>query len=376
MCARLVSVMVIGWSTGNDDSWVRSLSSSSGGRVGADSSGLHRRAAVVPPFCRFLIESVRSWPELRCILPLDASVPQGIRRIGDFFRISVEQTAFPRLPLADAASGGYAPRRGRRCSLDGSRVPAWQTRGGRRSRRAICGVLIVGLNTPERRSSRAPGGDRESCHMGLSIRGLMLLVLFVALILALFARLGAEALFYVGGPTLGAAFTPLLYRRDRSALITGGMLGGLCQGPIAMLVFGRSHVFPDSGLVTAPLYFASLAIHLLLGFAIGAMLALVFSRPAPRRRATPSSHCARARSVTAVSPRRTSARSVGRQHGDAAFRNSPGEWTCRKGRRMREFAHRSRSIHRRHGTIFASQEPARHKSMVLSSLEHLGVKLC
>jgi hypothetical protein len=107
----------------------------------------------------------------------------------------------------------------------------------------------------------------------LSILSLMLLILLAAVFLALFVRLREETIFYVMGPFLGAALAALTYPHDLSALITGGAIGGLAQGIIAMMVFKRGYLFPD--LITADGYLVSLAVHLFLGFGFGLLLFLL-----------------------------------------------------------------------------------------------------
>jgi hypothetical protein len=81
---------------------------------------------------------------------------------------------------------------------------------------------------------------------------------------------------------LGAVILALSYRLDRSALITGGAIGGLCQGVVAILIFRRGYVFRDITTITGPLYLASLAVHLLSGLAVGALLFLAFRWARPR----------------------------------------------------------------------------------------------
>ncbi|AGA26238.1 hypothetical protein [Singulisphaera acidiphila] len=115
----------------------------------------------------------------------------------------------------------------------------------------------------------------------ISILGLMILVVLCALILGLFVRLHEEAFFYITGPLLGAMLAALTCRRDRSALITGGGVGGICQGILAVLVLKRGYIFPDVAMVTGFLFLATLAVHLLLGLAFGTFLylSLRWARP-------------------------------------------------------------------------------------------------
>jgi hypothetical protein len=116
----------------------------------------------------------------------------------------------------------------------------------------------------------------------LSILSLMLLVVLLAIVFALFARLHEEAFFYVTGPMLGAMLATLVYRRDRSALITGGAVGGLCQGIIAVMVLKRGYIFPDIAMITAPHFLATLAVHLMAGLVFGTLLYLAFRWARPR----------------------------------------------------------------------------------------------
>lgn len=115
----------------------------------------------------------------------------------------------------------------------------------------------------------------------ISILGLMILVVLSALILGLFVRLHEEAFFYITGPLLGAMLAALICRRDRSALITGGGVGGICQGILAVLVLKRGYIFPDIAMITGSLFLVTLAVHLLLGLAFGTLLylSLRWTRP-------------------------------------------------------------------------------------------------
>ena len=65
-------------------------------------------------------------------------------------------------------------------------------------------------------------------------------------------------------------------------MITGGVIGGLCQGIIAVLVLGRGYIFPDVAMITGPLFLATLAAHLMAGLALGTLLYLAFRRARPR----------------------------------------------------------------------------------------------
>jgi hypothetical protein len=116
----------------------------------------------------------------------------------------------------------------------------------------------------------------------LSILGMLILVVLFAVVFALFAWLREEALFYITGPILGAALAAWAYPRDRSALITGGVVGGLCQGIFAVMVFKRGYIFPDIGMITAGLFLATLAVHLAAGLVLGVLLYLAFCWARPR----------------------------------------------------------------------------------------------
>ncbi len=116
----------------------------------------------------------------------------------------------------------------------------------------------------------------------LSILSLLILVVLFAIVFALFARLHEEALFYVSGPILGAMLAGLTYPRDRAALITGGAIGGLCQGILAVMAFKRGYIFPDFGALTGVLFLANLAVHLAAGLGFGTLLYLAFRWARPR----------------------------------------------------------------------------------------------
>src|SRR5262245_28341022 len=98
----------------------------------------------------------------------------------------------------------------------------------------------------------------------LSILGLMILVLLAALWLA---RLRGEAFYYITRPILGASLGALWPPRHRWSLVTGGLLGGLCQGIVSVLLLRRGYPFGDVAMLTGTLYLAALAVHLLAGLA-------------------------------------------------------------------------------------------------------------
>jgi hypothetical protein len=116
----------------------------------------------------------------------------------------------------------------------------------------------------------------------LSILSTLILVVLFAIAFALLARLGDEAFFYITGPVLGALLGASAYRRDRSALITGAVAGGLCQGVIAVMVLKRGYIFPDIAMITGPLFLANLAAHLMAGLAFGTLLYLALRWARPR----------------------------------------------------------------------------------------------
>ena len=111
---------------------------------------------------------------------------------------------------------------------------------------------------------------------------MLLLVVLFAIVFALFARLHEEAIFYVTGPILGAMLAGLAYQRDRLALITGGAVGGLCQGIFAVIVLKRGFIFPDIAMITAAHFLATLAVHLTAGLGFGTLLYLTFRWARPR----------------------------------------------------------------------------------------------
>ena len=117
----------------------------------------------------------------------------------------------------------------------------------------------------------------------LSIRGTLVMVLLFALVFALFARLHEEAFFYVSGPVLGAMLAAWVFRSDRSALITGGVIGGFCQGAFAILILKRGYPFSDVQMMTGGLFLASLATHLILGLVFGALLHVAFRWTRPKQ---------------------------------------------------------------------------------------------
>jgi hypothetical protein len=116
----------------------------------------------------------------------------------------------------------------------------------------------------------------------LSVLSMLILVVLFAIVFALFARLGEEAFFYITGPILGAMLAAFAYRRDRSALITGGIIGGLCQGIFAVMVVRRGYIFPDIAMMTGALFLATLAVHLMAGLVFGTLLYLAFRWAQPR----------------------------------------------------------------------------------------------
>jgi hypothetical protein len=115
----------------------------------------------------------------------------------------------------------------------------------------------------------------------LSILSVLVLVVLFAIVFALFARIHYEAIFYVTGPVLCSLLAALSYRRDRSALITGGAVGGLCQGVIAVLVLKRGYIFRDIAMITATNYLANLVVHLIAGLVFGTLLYLAFRWACP-----------------------------------------------------------------------------------------------
>jgi hypothetical protein len=110
----------------------------------------------------------------------------------------------------------------------------------------------------------------------LSILSVLVLVVLFAIVFALFARIHYEAIFYVTGPVLGSLLAALSYRRDRSALITGGAVGGLCQGIIAVIVLKRGYIFPDIAMITSTYFLVNLTVHLMAGLVLGTLLYLAF----------------------------------------------------------------------------------------------------
>jgi hypothetical protein len=116
----------------------------------------------------------------------------------------------------------------------------------------------------------------------LSVLSMLILVVFFAIVFTLFARLREEAFFYIIGPILGAMLAAFAYRRDRSAMITGGIIGGLCQGIFAIMVLKRGYIFPDIAMITGALFLASLAAHLMAGLVFGTLFYLAFRWARPR----------------------------------------------------------------------------------------------
>lgn len=118
----------------------------------------------------------------------------------------------------------------------------------------------------------------------LSVRGGMLLVVLVALVLALIARLGGEACFYCAGPIGGAILGATAARHDRWASLTGGLIGGLCQGILVPLFLKQGYVFPDVAMMTGGLFVGNLAVHLAAGLVFGGLVtAIDWSGPRPAR---------------------------------------------------------------------------------------------
>ena len=116
----------------------------------------------------------------------------------------------------------------------------------------------------------------------LSVLSMLILVVFFAIVFALFARLREEAFFYITGPILGAMLAAFAYRRDRLAMITGGIIGGLCQGIFAVIVLRRGYIFPDIAMMTGALFLATLAAHLMAGLIFGILFYLAFRWARPR----------------------------------------------------------------------------------------------
>jgi hypothetical protein len=116
----------------------------------------------------------------------------------------------------------------------------------------------------------------------LSVLSMLILVVLFALVFALFARLREEAFFYVTGPILGAMLAPFVDRRDASAMITGGIVGGLCQGIFAVMVLKRGYIFPDIAMITGGLFLGNLAAHLVAGLVFGTLFYLAFRWARPR----------------------------------------------------------------------------------------------
>ncbi len=115
-----------------------------------------------------------------------------------------------------------------------------------------------------------------------SILSMLLLVVLFAIVFTLVARLHEEAFFYISGPILGAMLAALVYQRDRLALITGGAVGGLCQGIFTVMVLKRGYIFPDTAMITGSRFLATLAVHLTAGLVFGTLLYLPFRWARPR----------------------------------------------------------------------------------------------
>src|SRR4051794_6647954 len=116
----------------------------------------------------------------------------------------------------------------------------------------------------------------------LSISGMLILVVLFAAVFALIARLRAEASFYITGPIAGAVLAAWAYRRDGLALVTGGIIGGLCQGIFVVLLLKRGYIFPDIAMITGPLFLATLAAHMIAGGVFGTLLHLAFRWTRPQ----------------------------------------------------------------------------------------------
>ena len=116
----------------------------------------------------------------------------------------------------------------------------------------------------------------------LSVLSMLILVVLFAIVFALFARIREEAFFYITGPIFGAMLAAFAYRRDRYAMISGGIVGGLCQGIFAILVLRRGYNFPDIAMITGALFLASLAAHLMAGLVFGTLFYLAFRWARPR----------------------------------------------------------------------------------------------
>ena len=120
----------------------------------------------------------------------------------------------------------------------------------------------------------------------LSILSMLIVIVVFALDFALIARLGADAFFYISGPPFGAILAALSYPHDRSALITGGAVGGLCQGILAVLVWKRGYIVSDVAMITAPLFVVNLFVHLMAGLIFGTLLYVAFRWARPGSAAT------------------------------------------------------------------------------------------
>ena len=116
----------------------------------------------------------------------------------------------------------------------------------------------------------------------LSILGMLILIALVAVVLAMFVRLGDEAAFYVAGPILGSLLGARGYRLDRWAFVKGGAVGGLCQGLVALLVLKHGYPFQDPAMMTGTLFLAAMAVHLTMGLGLGLLLSLAFRQTLPR----------------------------------------------------------------------------------------------
>ena len=109
-----------------------------------------------------------------------------------------------------------------------------------------------------------------------SIQGLMLVVVLVALVMGLVARLGfVEAGAYFFGPIVGAVAVAWTMPGDRWAALKMGIAGGLIQGIMNSLVFRQGFAFAGGALITGGSFLQALAIHLVLGAIFGALIGAI-----------------------------------------------------------------------------------------------------
>ena len=150
------------------------------------------------------------------------------------------------------------------------------------------GPVFVGQGLPCRSGGGRQGLSGTGANVSrISILGMMILVVLCALIIGLFARLHEEAIFYITGPLLGAMLAAWADRRDRAALIKGGVLGGFCQGIIAVMLLKRGYIFPDIAMMTGALFLETLVVHLFAGLTFGTLLYLAFRWALPTTRRAP-----------------------------------------------------------------------------------------